>query len=69
MRLEQHMTIRELLEGYPSSIKVFIKLKMFCVGCPAQTYHTLEDVARIYNYDIYALLENIRNTVQIEEKN
>jgi len=63
------MTIRELLERNPPAIKVFIKLKLFCVGCPAQKYHTLEDVAGIYNYDIYTLLDNIRNTVQIEEKN
>lgn len=68
MRLDSKMTIRELLKSYPLAIDVFVKRKMLCVGCPTQAYHTLEDVARIYGYTVYALLKTIGDAIQIKEE-
>jgi hybrid cluster-associated redox disulfide protein len=41
------MTVNELMTAYPSGIIVFFKRKMLCIECPTETFHTLEDVARV----------------------
>jgi len=64
MTLDPHMTIKELLEHHPTSIKVFIKRKMLCVGCPTEDYHTLEDVAKIYGFTLGTLMESLQEAIQ-----
>lgn len=60
MKLDSKMTVSELLMHYPSAISVFIEKKMSCVGCPTETFHTLEDVARIYGIALEQLLNELR---------
>ncbi len=62
------MTIQELLERYPLAAAAFIKRRMLCVGCPAQAFHMLEDVARIHGCTIDDLCAVIREAIQTEEK-
>lgn len=64
MTLDPHMTIKELLEHHPISIKVFIKRKMLCVGCPTESYHTLEDVAKIYGVALGTLMKSLQEAIQ-----
>lgn len=45
MNLDRKMTVSELITAKPSVMDVFIKRKMLCIGCPAETFHTLEDIA------------------------
>jgi len=63
MRLDSKMTVSELLRARPSTISVFIRRKMLCVGCPAETFHTLEDVARIYGITLDQLLKELRGAI------
>lgn len=62
-RLDQKMTIKELLDGYPAAMDVFIRRRMFCVGCPARAYHSLEEAARIYGYEPEALVHILRDVI------
>ena len=57
------ITVKLLLERYPRAIRFFIDMGMFCVGCPTEGYHSLEDVAREYGYDPDQLIRHIRNVV------
>ena len=66
--IDSKMTIRELLAHHPSAIAAFIRLRMLCVGCPTQAYHTLEDVARIHGNTVDDLCAVIRDAIQTEEK-
>ena len=36
-----------------------MELGLLCVGCPAEAFHTLEDVAREYHLDLDQLLQRI----------
>jgi hybrid cluster-associated redox disulfide protein len=47
MKLDVKMTVGELLKVHPAAVAVFITRKLLCLGCPAETFHTLEDVARL----------------------
>lgn len=67
MKLEVNMTVHELLRDHPSAMDVFIERKMLCVGCPAQAFHTLSEVARIYGLDGKSFMASLDNLVLQEE--
>ena len=57
MNLDSKMTVSELMRVHPSAMDVLIKRKMLCVGCPTESFHTLEDVACIYGIAFGTLIE------------
>ena len=63
MKLDSKMTVSELMTVHASAIDVFIKRKMLCVGCPTETFHTLEDVARINGIALEHLLEDLQDAI------
>ena len=68
MDLDFKMPVSELLTHHPSSISVFLRRKMLCVGCPTESFHTLEDVACIYGIELEQLLEELRGAIDAQDK-
>jgi len=68
MQLDSKMTVSELMAVHPAAMDVFIKRKMLCVGCPTETFHTLEDVARIYGIALEQLLKEFRGAINAQGK-
>jgi len=66
MQLDPKMTVFELIALHPSAIDLFIKRRMFCVGCPTETFHTLEDVACIYGIALEQLLKELRSVINAQ---
>jgi len=66
MQIDSKMTISELMRVHPSAIGVFIKRKMLCVGCPTETFHTLEDIARIHGIALEQLLKELRRAIDAQ---
>ena len=64
IKIDSEMTIQELLEHHPCVTAAFIKRRMLCVGCPAQAYHTLEDVVRIHGCTFDGLCNAIREAIE-----
>jgi len=62
--IDPETTIHELLEHHPGATTVFIQRRMLCVGCPAQAYHTLEDVVRIHGCSWDGLCDAIREAIE-----
>lgn len=44
--LSETDTIKELLDRNPYLLHTFIELRLMCVGCAAEAFHTLADAAR-----------------------
>ncbi len=63
MNADTKMTIKELLERRPQATGVFIKRRMLCVGCPAESFHTLEDAAKLYGINLNDLVTAISRVV------
>ena len=63
VKIDSETTIQELLKRHPCATAAFIKRRMLCVGCPAQAFHTLEEVARIHGSTIDDLCAAIRDTI------
>jgi hybrid cluster-associated redox disulfide protein len=58
------LTVKEALDRYPQALPVFMQLRLLCVGCPTEAFHTLADVAREYGLDLELLLERIRSAIE-----
>lgn len=67
MDLHSKMTISELIRIHPSSLDVFIKRKMLCVGCPTESFHTIEDVSCIYGIDLNQLMRELCGVFDTQE--
>jgi hybrid cluster-associated redox disulfide protein len=63
IKIDPEMTIQELLNQYPRATALFIARRMLCVGCPAQAFHTLADVARFHGSTIDDLCAAIREGI------
>lgn len=67
MHIDTDITVRELFTHYPQAMRLFLKRKMLCVGCPTETFHTLEDVARIYGIAAEQLLKELREVIDTQD--
>jgi len=68
MQLDSNMTVSELMTVYPTTMEIFIRRKMLCVGCPAETFHTIEDVARIHGIRLERLLKDLQAAIEPQGK-
>ncbi|MBN2060853.1 MAG: DUF1858 domain-containing protein [Deltaproteobacteria bacterium] len=68
MSLDSKITVSELITNHPSVMDVFIKRKMLCVGCPAESFHTLEDIARIYGIALRQLIKELKDAIVAGDK-
>ncbi|TKB09697.1 DUF1858 domain-containing protein [Desulforhopalus sp. IMCC35007] len=57
------MTVKELLETHPSLLQIFLDMGLLCVGCPAEAFHTLAEVAEEYKLDLHQLLNRFHKSV------
>jgi len=62
-KISARLTVKEVLDRYPQVLPVFMQLRLLCVGCPTEAFHTLADVAREHDLDIEFLLERIRSAI------
>lgn len=67
-KMDTKMTINDLLKKHPVATNVFIRRTMLCVGCPAAGFHTLEDAARLYGFELEELAGDVRRTIRKREQ-
>ena len=68
MIIDSKMTVSDLMRVHPSAMDVFIKRKMLCVGCPTESFHTLEDVAHLYGIALEQLLKELQGVIDVQDK-
>jgi hybrid cluster-associated redox disulfide protein len=66
MKLDSKMTVSELISVHPSAMRFFLQRRMLCVGCPTETFHTLEEVACIHGIALEHLLEDLRDAIDAQ---
>ena len=57
------LTVKELLETHPQLLQIFMDMGLLCVGCPAEAFHTLAEVAKEYKLDLKQLLRRINENI------
>jgi hybrid cluster-associated redox disulfide protein len=43
------MLVDEVMRRWPQTIRVLVRRRMLCVGCPIGTFHTVSEACREHN--------------------
>jgi hybrid cluster-associated redox disulfide protein len=62
--LNPTLTVAELLDQWPAAIPVFLKHRMYCVGCSMASFESLEDALKIYRIPCAPFLDELNQAVQ-----
>ena len=57
--IDKKMSINEVLNKYPESMKVFEDFGLGCVGCEAALFENIEQGAQVHGVDIDRLLAGL----------
>ncbi len=68
MSITKEMSIGEIVQKYPQTVRVFLKHGLMCIGCAAARFENLEQGAMAHGIDIVPLLEDL-NAVAEPAKN
>jgi len=55
--------LTELIEQYPETIHVFLRQRLYCVGCIVAPFHTVADTAREHCVGLQALLDDLNYAI------
>ena len=61
------ITVKELIDRYPMLVKLFMDLGLLCIGCPAEAFHTVENIAKEYGFDLNTFVHEINRAIQNED--
>jgi len=59
--------IGKLIKKFPQTIEIFTEFELFCVGCPASTYETIEEGAKAHGKteeEINKLIEKLNRFLE-----
>jgi hybrid cluster-associated redox disulfide protein len=54
------MTVDQVMNRWPASIRVFMDFRMGCVGCPIATFHSIDEASREHDIDGGAFLAELQ---------
>jgi hybrid cluster-associated redox disulfide protein len=57
--VQPETTVKEILDNYPDVTNVFLRRKMACVGCPAEEFASLKEVAKSYEINLQELIDEL----------
>lgn len=55
--------VDDVMRRWPTTIRIFLKYKMRCVGCPIACFHTVDDACREHSADAAAFLAELNAIV------
>jgi len=55
------MTVEQVMDRWPASVRVFLDFGMNCIGCPIAAFHSVEEASRENGIDGDAVLAKLRS--------
>lgn len=62
------MTVESILEKYPRTALMFLRMGTHCPGCQAEAFHTLEEAARAHNRDPELMVDELNRELFSDKK-
>ncbi len=60
--ITEDMTVEEVLERYPETVKVFMDLEIPCLVCGEPLWGTLKETAERYGVELSTLLDRLNES-------
>jgi hybrid cluster-associated redox disulfide protein len=57
--IDADMTIDEIMRRWPATIRVLIRNRMLCIGCPIGIFHTVADACNAHRIDPQAFSQEL----------
>jgi hybrid cluster-associated redox disulfide protein len=67
--ITKNMTISEVTDKYPDTVKVLLKHGLRCIGCEVATHETIEQAAAGHDIDMNSLLLELNENILHESSN
>jgi len=64
MRITREMTIEEVVNKYPETIRVFMQAGLGCLGCSAARFENIEQGAQVHGIDIDQLIFDLNEIAE-----
>jgi hybrid cluster-associated redox disulfide protein len=65
-KITRDMTIMDVVNKYPQSIKVFFEHGLFCIGCNVAYRETVEQGATAHGIDVDGLMAKLNQALPLE---
>ena len=63
MAITKDMTIQEVVEKNPETIRVFLEHGLHCIGCSVARFENIEQGALAHGIDVDALIRDLNSRV------
>ena len=63
------MSIGEVVAKYPSTIHVFFRHGLGCVGCAVAQFENIQQGAQVHGIDVDLLMKDLNDTVLVAQNN
>ncbi len=63
MAITKDMTIQEVVEKNPETIRVFLEHGLHCIGCSVARFENIEQGALAHGIDVDALIRDLNSTL------
>ena len=67
MMIQSSDLVDDVMRKFPETIRVFIRHKMHCVGCPIACFHTVDDVCREHGTDREFFIADLRAAMALKK--
>ncbi|MEJ5186139.1 MAG: DUF1858 domain-containing protein [Candidatus Geothermincolales bacterium] len=64
MEITKDMTIQEVVQRNPETIRVFLEHGLHCIGCAVARYENIEQGALAHGIDVDALIRDLNAKVE-----
>jgi len=64
MSITKDMTIQEVVENNPETIRVFLEHGLHCVGCSVARFENIEQGAMAHGIDVDNLMKDLNEKVE-----
>ena len=51
LAIDPNMSVDEIMRRWPATIRVFMRNRMLCIGCPIGIFHTVKDACEAHEID------------------
>lgn len=68
MVISKEMTIGEVVENNPQTVRVFLSHGLMCIGCAAARFENIEQGATAHGIDVDKLIEDLNQVMPDEEE-
>ena len=61
--LNPDMPVDEIMRLWPATIRVMIRHRMLCVGCPIGSFHTVTDACEAHGLDESLIIDELLSAI------